>query len=147
MDISPERLDFVREKIGADHVVNSMEDPIGKVSEITHSDLATTVFDATGNRTALETGVKYLAHGGTYVLVGLSKGELTFVHPEIHAKETSLLCSRNATIGDFERVISLMPDFPTTAYVTDRVPFESVISEIDNWINPEYGTIKAMLTL
>ena len=46
-----------------------------------------------------------MSHGGRYVLVGLSKGDLVFNHPKIHSKEATIMCSRNATKKDFEHVI------------------------------------------
>lgn len=65
----------------ADHAVE-------EVAKLTDGDMATAVFDATGHKGALEGGIDYMAHGGRYVLVGLSKGDLTFAHPpKIHAKE------------------------------------------------------------
>ena len=94
LDINEERLAYAKEKIGVDAVVNVKDNPIEKVLALTNGDLATAVFDATGNKRALETGTDYMAHGGRYILVGLSKGELTFTHPAIHAKETTLMCSQ-----------------------------------------------------
>ena len=52
-----------------------------------------------------------MSHGGRFVLVGLSKGDLTYSHPAIHAKEMTLMCSRNATTEDFEHVISVLDQF------------------------------------
>ena len=42
-----------------------------------NGDLCTAVFDASGNKFALEAGPDYMSHGGRFVLVGLSKGDLT----------------------------------------------------------------------
>ena len=93
-----------------------------------NGDLATAVFDATGNKAALESGPEYMAHGGRYVLVGLSKGELTFQHPAIHAKETTLMCSRNATVEDFHLVIDLLKtgNFPSESFITHTVSFDEI---------------------
>ncbi|MEM9929012.1 MAG: zinc-binding alcohol dehydrogenase family protein, partial [Bacteroidota bacterium] len=88
LDTNQQRLDFVKEEIGVDHIINVLEDPVAQVEKITNGDFATAVFDATGNQRALESGVNYMSHGGRYVLVGLSKGDLTYQHPKIHAKET-----------------------------------------------------------
>ena len=100
------------------------------------------VFDATGNKTALEQGIKYMAHGGRYILVGLNKGALSFHHPEIHAKESSILCSRNATIEDFEKVIKTLNQFPTKHFITHQVHFSEMIHHFDNWLHPENNVIK-----
>ncbi|MEN0048423.1 MAG: zinc-binding alcohol dehydrogenase family protein [Bacteroidota bacterium] len=149
VDVVEARLAFAKEEIGVDFVVNALKNPIEQISEITNGDLATAVFDASGNKRALESGPDYMSHGGRYVLVGLSKGELTYKHPSIHAKETTLMCSRNATLEDFELVIDCLKtgEFPTDAFVTHRVPFEKMIEHFDGWLDPEAGVIKAMVSV
>ena len=149
VDIVEKRLAFAREKIGIQHTVNGLKDPLKAIAEITNDDLASVVFDATGNRRALEAGINYMSHGGTYVLVGLSKGELTFKHPFIHARETTLMCSRNATLEDFQKVIDILKtgQFPTHAFITHRVAFGEMIDHFDRWLDPEEGVIKAMVKL
>ena len=122
LDMNDQRLQYAKEKIGVDYTVNVGDDPVSKVSEITNAELCTAVFDATGHKLALESGPNYMAHGGRFVLVGLSKGELTFTHPSIHAKEMTLMCSRNATTEDFEFVIDVLDQFPTESFITHTVP-------------------------
>ncbi|MEM6770679.1 MAG: zinc-binding dehydrogenase, partial [Bacteroidota bacterium] len=148
LDTNQQRLDFVRDEIGVDHALNVLENPLEAVMEVTGGDLATAVFDATGNKRALESGVDYMSHGGRYVLVGLSKGELTFMHPAIHAKETTLMCSRNATFDDFRWVKETLESgrFPTDKFITHRVPFSDMIANFDDWLKPETGVIKAVVT-
>ncbi|WP_422080414.1 zinc-binding alcohol dehydrogenase family protein [Ulvibacterium sp.] len=145
VDMNQQRLDYAQEKIGIDHILLGGPDAIQKVSEITKGDMATVVFDATGHKGALESGPDYMAHGGKYVLVGLSKGELTFTHPAIHAKETTILCSRNATLEDFEYVISILEkdEFPIDSFVTHNVGYGDMIAHFDSWLDPENGVIKA----
>ncbi|MEM8523329.1 MAG: zinc-binding alcohol dehydrogenase family protein [Bacteroidota bacterium] len=149
VDVVESRLEFAKKEIGVDFTVNALQYPVEKISEITAGDLATAVFDASGNRRALESGPDYMAHGGRYVLVGLSKGKLTYKHPAIHAKETTLMCSRNATREDFELVIDSLKtgNFPTNAFVTHRVRFEEMIEHFDGWLDPKAGVIKAMVSL
>ena len=87
LDMNDQRLEYAKDKIGVDYVVNVGNDPVAQISEITNGELCTAVFDASGHKGALELGPNYMAHGGRFVLVGLSKGELTYNHPAIHAKE------------------------------------------------------------
>jgi 2-desacetyl-2-hydroxyethyl bacteriochlorophyllide A dehydrogenase len=145
MDMNEDRLKYAKEEIGVDHIVNVAKDPVKVISEITEGDMATAVFDATGHKGALESGIDYMSHGGRYILVGLSKGELTFVHPKIHAKETTILCSRNATTEDFENVIEVLKSgqFPTSSFVTHSVDYTQMIEKFDSWLKPETGVIKA----
>ncbi len=145
IDTNQQRLDYAREKIGIDHCLMGGKEAVDKIGALTNGDMATAVFDATGHKGALEAGIDYLAHGGRYVLVGLSKGELTFIHPKIHAKETSLLCSRNATIEDFEQVISVLEQgkFPVDTFITHSIGFTDMIANFEEWLNPDNGIIKA----
>ncbi|SFF67878.1 hypothetical protein SAMN04488033_10434 [Salegentibacter agarivorans] len=143
LDMNDDRLEYAKNEIGADCIVNVTKDPVEKINEITGGDLADVVFDATGHKVALENGPDYMAHGGRYVLVGLSKGELIFIHPKIHAKESSILCSRNATVEDFEHVINVLEEFPTTSFITHNVPFKDMIENFNSWTKPETGVIKA----
>ncbi|WP_150452562.1 zinc-binding alcohol dehydrogenase family protein [Arenibacter lacus] len=145
VDMNQDRLQYAKEKIGVDFIVNANNDAIKLISEITKGDLATVVFDATGHKGALELGPSYMSHGGRYVLVGLSKGELTFKHPEIHAKESTLLCSRNATVADFEFVISMIDQFPTESFITHSVHFSEMKEHFNNWLDPAAGVIKATI--
>lgn len=143
LDMNEERLNYAKEKIGVDHIVNVAGDPVKEIESITNGDLATAVFDASGHKGALESGPNYMSHGGRFVLVGLSKGELTYMHPAIHAKEMTLMCSRNATNEDFEHVINVLDQFPTESFITHNVNFGEMIENFDSWLIPETGVIKA----
>lgn len=145
IDVNQDRLKYASEKIGVDYTVLAGEKAVAEVEKITNGDLGTAVFDATGHKGALESGIDYMSHGGRYVLVGLSKGELTFMHPKIHAKETTLMCSRNATVADFEKVISILEqgEFPIDSFITHNVDCSEMISNFDSWLDPKTGVIKA----
>lgn len=147
LDVNKERLQYAKDKIEVDAVVHVLDNPVEKVKALTNGELATAVFDATGNQRALESGIDYMAHGGRYILVGLSKGSLTFTHPAIHSKETTIMCSRNATFEDFRRVRTALESgaFPTDSFITHRVHFSEMIVAFDSWLKPETGVIKAMV--
>ena len=147
VDVVESRLNFAKEAFGV--LTVPADRAIAFIKEQTGGDLATAVFDATGYKPALETGIEYMAHGGRYVLVGLSKGDLCFSHPAIHAKETTILCSRNATWLDFDKVIAYLKTggFPASKYISHQVPFEHVVDTFADWLDPEAGVIKAMATL
>ena len=143
LDMNVQRLNYAKDKIGADHVVNVGGNALREVTEITNGDLCSIVFDASGNKNALETCPDYMSNGGKFVLVGLSKGELTYSHPKVHAKEMTLLCSRNATKEDFEYVMTILDKFPTSSFITHNVPFIKMIEHFDSWLDPTTGVIKA----
>ncbi|MBX2872544.1 MAG: zinc-binding alcohol dehydrogenase family protein [Saprospiraceae bacterium] len=150
LDVQDSRLEFVRENLGIKDTVNVLKgDAAEQVEKMTAGDMAQIVFDATGNKRALESGINYMSHGGKFVLVGLFKGELSYQHPAIHAKETSLLCSRNATREDFDYVMDKLNEkrFPVNSFVTHTVPFLDMPQHFEDWLKPETGVIKAMLEL
>jgi threonine dehydrogenase-like Zn-dependent dehydrogenase len=150
LDVNDTRLDFCRDKLGVNYTVNPLtENAKEKLLEITNGDMPTVVIDATGNLNAINNGINYLAHGGRYVLIGLQKEPFSFSHPEFHKRESTLMSSRNATIEDFEHVISSMKNKlvnPQT-YITHRVGFDAVKDEFASWLDPKNGVIKAMITL
>ncbi len=146
IDMVEDRLTYAKEKIGVDYIVNAGNDPVKQIEKITNGELATAVFDASGNKFALEAGPSYMAHGGRFVLVGLSKGELTYNHPAVHSKEMTLMCSRNATTEDFEHVISVLNQFPTESFITHNVHYSKMIENFDSWLDPKNGVIKATVT-
>ncbi|MDB5209839.1 MAG: Alcohol dehydrogenase GroES domain protein [Sediminibacterium sp.] len=150
MDVQENRLAFCKEKLKVDHTINpSTENATEKLSAITDGDMPTVVIDATGNLKAINQSFQYIAHGGKYVLVGLQKGEISFSHPEFHKREATLMSSRNATREDFEHVIACMKKgwVDPTNYITHRVNFEQVKDMFADWLKPENGVIKAMVTL
>ncbi|MFY0687489.1 MAG: zinc-binding alcohol dehydrogenase family protein [Cyclobacteriaceae bacterium] len=149
IDVNDHRLQMVKEHFGADEVVNALKEPVEKVTALTEGHLANHVFDATGSKRAIETGHAYMRHGGNYVLVGLFKGDLAFTHPAIHAKETTLMCSRNATMEDFEFVMKVMRagKFNSKSYITLETPIESVLDSFDDWASPDSKEIKVVVSI
>jgi 2-desacetyl-2-hydroxyethyl bacteriochlorophyllide A dehydrogenase len=143
IDTNQKRLHYAKNSIGVDHTVLAGPDTEEHIAQITNGALCTAVFDASGNKIALETGPNYMSHGGRFVLVGLSKGELSYQHPQIHAKETTLMCSRNATIEDFEHVIKVLNQFPTDSFITHNVHFTEMIDCFDSWLDPKTEVMKA----
>ncbi|MEM9312025.1 MAG: zinc-binding dehydrogenase, partial [Pseudomonadota bacterium] len=129
IDVNDHRLKVVKEQFAADHAINALQNPVEKVTEATNGKLSQHVIDASGNKRAIESGTDYMRHGGNYVLVGLFKGDLSFNHPKIHAKETTLMCSRNATLEDFEFVMEALKSgkFNSEAYITSNVSFEEIL--------------------
>jgi 2-desacetyl-2-hydroxyethyl bacteriochlorophyllide A dehydrogenase len=148
MDINDNRLNFCKEKLKVDFIINpANENAVEKLKAITHGDMPTVVIDATGSLKAINNAFQYLGHGGRYVLIGLQKGDISFNHPEFHKRESTLMSSRNATRKDFEHVIRSMKNGlvnPAT-YITHRVKFDDVKDNFESWLDPSKGVIKAMV--
>lgn len=99
-DASAERLAVVGRAFGFDRL-SAPGDPLP-------ADGFDVVFDATGNAAAMQAGFAHVAHGGTYVLVSVVTGDITFSDPEFHKREMRLVASRNATAADFAAVMAAL---------------------------------------
>ena len=119
------------------------------LKRITDGSFYDLVIDATGNASSMERGFGYVAHGGTYVLLGLVQGDITFSDPEFHKRETTLLASRNATRGDFEAVLAAIRagQVPTAALNTHRALLEEVPDRFPQWMSPESEVVKALVEI
>nr|WP_294896662.1 zinc-binding alcohol dehydrogenase family protein [uncultured Pedobacter sp.] len=150
LDVNDRRLKFCKEKIGVHATVNANTENVKeRLLEITNGDMPTVIIDATGNLRAINNGINFLAHSGRYVLIGLQKAEFSFNHPEFHKRESTLMSSRNATIEDFEHVISSIKKGLVNPhhYITHTVQFDQVKDNFESWLDPKNGVIKAMVSL
>ncbi|QHT62229.1 zinc-binding alcohol dehydrogenase family protein [Paenibacillus lycopersici] len=149
MDINDDRLAFCKSWADADQTVNALQDPVAQVRAITNGEFPAVVFDATGNAKSMSEAVRFAAHGGTLVYVGLVKGDVAFDDAEFHKRETTLMGSRNATKEDFEHVLAALRDgkIDVERYVTHRASFDEMIERFEGWLNPDSNVIKAMVEL
>ncbi|MEH6679225.1 MAG: zinc-binding alcohol dehydrogenase family protein [Sediminicola sp.] len=148
MDINDHRLSFTRDRLSVTETLNPLkEDVMDTLQRITQGDMPTVVIDATGNQQVMNGAFQYMAHGGRYVLVGLQKGTLSFVHPEFHKREATLMSSRNATLTDFNYVIEClkMGRIDPKKYITHRCGFDTMISTFEAWLKPGNKVIKALV--
>ncbi|WP_461401326.1 zinc-binding alcohol dehydrogenase family protein [Flavitalea sp.] len=150
LDVNENRLKFCKEKLNVFHTINALSPDIyNQLMELTSGEMPATVIDATGNLKAINNAFNYIAHGGKYLLIGLQKGDITFSHPEFHKREATLMSSRNATRSDFEYVINCMKLglIDPTNYITHRVAFTEVKEQFGDWLNPQSGVIKVMVSV
>jgi len=131
------------------HAVQLGEGDTEQMRAATAGEFYTHVFDCTGSPKAMERGFGLVAHGGTYVLVSIVQGNISFSDPEFHKRETTLLSSRNATLADFAAVMTAMREgkVRTRAIMTPSAPLWEVGEGMPEWIRPEAGTVKAVLGL
>ena len=149
MDINEKRLEFCRDIWNIPHVLKAGTSAYEVIQQITKGDFCDSVIDATGSLAAINQGFQYIAHGGSYVLVGLQKGEIAFSHPEFHKREATLMSSRNATRVDFDQVLDAMASgqLSVEKYITHTVKFDQVKEDFPSWLNPETGVIKALVKM
>jgi 2-desacetyl-2-hydroxyethyl bacteriochlorophyllide A dehydrogenase len=148
VDTRSDRLMFSKQKLHADHIIDATKALVKEeVKEITNSEMAAVVIDATGNLKAIESGLDFLSHGGRFVLVGLQKGGFKFNHPEFHKRETTLMSSRNATRSDFEFVIQSVKSkaIDPSLLITHKVSFDRVKNEFEKFADPASGVVKAII--
>jgi 2-desacetyl-2-hydroxyethyl bacteriochlorophyllide A dehydrogenase len=147
VDSRPERLALCREKLGIPHVLELSPDLHANLLAISGGDMFDIVFDATGNARAMEDGFRYIAHGGTYVLVSVVSADIKFSDPEFHKREATLMGSRNATAEDFNLVLESIRSgkIPTADLNTHRAPMRDLPAALAQWLKPESQVIKAMV--
>ena len=147
MDLSEPRLAFSRAWGGADETVTAGEGAAERVAELTDGEFPSAVFDATGNVRSMMDALRYVAHGGRLVFVGLVRDDFAFSHPEFHRRETTLLSSRNATREDFAWVLETLRDgfIRAEAFITHRAPSEELEWRWNEWTDPSTGVIKAVV--
>jgi 2-desacetyl-2-hydroxyethyl bacteriochlorophyllide A dehydrogenase len=148
IDGRQDRLDFACTHLGITSAVRLGDGDVEALSTITGGNFFDAVFDATGNPKAVERGFRFVAHGGTYVLVSIVASDITFSDPEFHKRETTLLGSRNATPMDFDRVMDALragkvPD----ALITHRLALAEVPAKFGDLSNPAAGVVKAIVEL
>jgi 2-desacetyl-2-hydroxyethyl bacteriochlorophyllide A dehydrogenase len=150
LDINEKRLAYARDIARADYIINSLNtDPEKAIADITGGEAPQLVIDATGNAGQMMKAFQYVGAGGTIVFVGLVRTEITFQDPVLHAKEITLMASRNATKEDFANVIAGIESgrVNTSGFVTHTTSLDETPARFPSWIKPETGCIKAVVSI
>jgi threonine dehydrogenase-like Zn-dependent dehydrogenase len=149
LDVNADRLAFCRARGLAAHAIDGRDDPLAALEELTGGDLATAVFDATGNLASMARAFAYVAHTGQLTFVGLAQGDVTFHDPAFHRREITLLASRNALPADFSQIIGQIETgaIDTEPWITHHADATTMIETFPTWLRPETGVVKAMLVM
>ena len=149
LDMNEQRLAFCRETMGVHHTVRYAGDgsELERLREITDGDLPTLVIDATGSPKSMCQAFQYVGHTGRLVFVGIVTTEISFPDPLLHAREMTVLGSRNSLPKDFRRIIGLIEEgrIDTRPWITHRTPFGELIDRFESYTKPEMGVIKAVV--
>ncbi|MGW8392637.1 zinc-binding alcohol dehydrogenase family protein [Pseudoduganella sp. HUAS MS19] len=147
LDSREDRLAFSREVLKAPYTVLAGGGDKQLMAALTEGEFYDVVFDATGNVKAMERGLEFVAHGGSYVLVSIVLDRISFSDPEFHKRETTLLGSRNATADDFRAVLAAVKAglVPTGLMNTHRSTLEGFVDVLPQWMDPASGVIKAIV--
>jgi 2-desacetyl-2-hydroxyethyl bacteriochlorophyllide A dehydrogenase len=149
LDRRADRLAFARQAIGVEQAIEAGEGARDRLGALTGGDFFDCVFDCTGSPPAMNAGFALVAHGGSYVLVSIVMGDVTFADPEFHKRETTLLGSRNATRADFETVFAALRSgaIATEALVTHRASLDDAARVFPHWLDPASGVVKALIEI
>lgn len=149
LDMNRKRLDFCKETIKVQHVVEvtTTEAALASLRQITDGSLFSVVFDATGNTKSMCQAFEYVGHGGRLVFVGIVTDHISFPDPLLHRREMTVYASRNALPADFGRIIRLIEEeqLDTRPWITHRTGFTDLIGNFPSYTRPETGVIKAMV--
>jgi alcohol dehydrogenase len=149
LDMNEKRLEFCRTAMGVEHTLlyRTVEDTVTALRELTSGNLPTIVIDATGSAGSMSSAFHYVAHTGKLVYVGITTDTIQFKHPLLHAREMTVMGSRNALPADFTRIISLIEEgrIDTRPWITHRTAFSDLIGEFPSFTRPETGVIKAVV--
>jgi threonine dehydrogenase-like Zn-dependent dehydrogenase len=146
LDSRQDRLDFCTRSLDVSQGVSLGDTDEQQLSELSNKEFFDVVFDATGNPKAMERGFRFVAHGGTYVLISVVAASITFSDPEFHKREMTLMGSRNATAEDFNTVLDAMrAGHIPQALNTHRLSLAEVPTKFQNLLDPSAGVIKAIV--
>lgn len=151
-DINEGRLAFCKDRLKVHHTLLSqgLETDLKTLEGLTEGRRADVVIDATGSSKSMSQALSFCAFGGRLVYVGITQQDLVFPHaPALHRRELTLLGSRNALARDFKRIIKLIEEgvIDTGPWITHRARFSELIQTFPDWLKPENGVIKAMVSL
>lgn len=146
LDSSEKRLEMVATRFGFESAVTLAEGHEAVMS-LSKGEGFDVVFDATGNAQAIEAGFRFVAHGGTYVLVSVVADTISFSDPEFHKREMKLVASRNATREDFETVVSALKSgsIDTSAIRTHSLGLDALPSRFKTLLTNRETLIKAIV--
>jgi len=148
LDTGAARLAMMRKNFGFDRI-HLLTGDYGPVMAETGGDGFDVIFDATGSNRAIENGFALVAHGGTYVLVSVVKGAISFEDAGFHKREMKLLSSRNATAEDFRTVMTALRDgtIDVDAIVTRTVGIDEIANIMPRLASQRADIIKVLVAV
>lgn len=149
MDASTDRLAMVRDSLGFRETIAAGGTALAEADRLTGGDRFDVVFDATGNARAMEASFDFVGSGGSIVMVGVLKADITFDDPEFHRREMTIRATRNATRQDFETVMDAVAggDIPMDAIATHSDTLHALPEALPAWLAGGDRPLKAVVTL
>jgi 2-desacetyl-2-hydroxyethyl bacteriochlorophyllide A dehydrogenase len=146
-DVNEQRLKFCQDHLGVEYFIDARQDILPQLEKICGKELATAVFDCTGNQTSMQNAFQYVSHGGRLVYIGLGQFDITFNDPHFHRRQLTVMSSRNSTGKELKKIIEMIEEgkINTDPWITHRTNFDRIIEDFPTYPNPETGCIKAMI--
>jgi 2-desacetyl-2-hydroxyethyl bacteriochlorophyllide A dehydrogenase len=147
MDRDSQRLSHGAKLTGAAGAIIADGDAHEAVSAATGGDGFDAVIDATGNRASMENGFRYVAHGGTYLLLSVVREDVAFSDAEFHKREMTLMGSRNALKADFDHVVGCIAAgrVPVAELITHRTTLGGAMTQLPLWATEKRDLVKALI--
>jgi 2-desacetyl-2-hydroxyethyl bacteriochlorophyllide A dehydrogenase len=144
-----QRAEFAQARIPGLIALANEGNPEEKLRAAFDGELPSVVFDCTGNRAAMERSFHFVAHGGKLVFVGLVLGPIQFEDPLFHAREMTLLASRNAMAEDTLQALAALRAgrIDASSWITHRARLDDVPRVFPEWIERRNEIIKAVVEL
>jgi len=111
------------------------EDVVAKVQELTSDDGVDVAFEAVGLPITFTQAVDLAGFAGRVVYVGYSKSPVTYQTQFFNLKELDIMGSRNATLTDFEAVITHLEKLGSNAdqLISKIFPFDEAEQALPFW--------------
>jgi len=141
-DLSPTRLDIARTRFGFDLGIVS-----GDLLRNPPEGGFDTVFDATGNGSSMNAAFSLVGHGGSLVFVSVVKDTIRFADADFHAREMTVIGSRNALKVDFEAVMAAIREarIDTSALCSEVLTLEEAEIQLPRLAADRESLIKALV--
>jgi 2-desacetyl-2-hydroxyethyl bacteriochlorophyllide A dehydrogenase len=140
--------------LGADAVINGAKaDAVQAVRDLTEGQGAEVVIEAVGGTAAtFAPGIEMCARMGTFVILGMYSGPLTFAVREAHAKEIKIQFSNSYAlwngVPEFKACLDLLEAgrLQAGAYITHTFPLDRILDGFEAASNKaESGAVKVVI--
>ena len=135
VDIDDHKLDLAA-ALGARHSINSEKNDLhGELDNITGGNGPDVVVEAAGNPLTYRAAVDEVAFAGRVVCIGYAGSEVSFATKLFVQKELDIMGSRNATPGNFKKVIEYLEHgtFPLERMITRKVKPGEAKGALEEW--------------
>jgi threonine dehydrogenase-like Zn-dependent dehydrogenase len=135
VDIDDRKLAVARQAGAAEGINTTRQDLHQALAELTGGDGPEVVIEAIGNPATFRAAVEEAAFAGRVVYVGYAKKPVEYETKLFVQKELDILGSRNATAGDFPRVIAMLEQgrFPVEQMISRVAPLDQAGNALADW--------------